>query len=116
MTGRRGSGRTLLRRARRLRSLGMTEPSPSFDPAALEEIISDDRNPWYSRGCAVGRFVVSLEPGDYRTRLVGYLEDSAIGHATIRRAVRETAGIDLSQDALRRHRQRSCSCPGDARS
>lgn len=94
----------------------MTEPTPSFDPAMLDEIVSDDRNPWYNRGCAVGRFISSIEPGDYRTRLVGYLDDPAIGHATIRRAIRETAGVDLRQDALRRHRQQSCSCVGDARS
>jgi len=93
----------------------MTKP-PTPDADALASLIEGHRNQWYSRGCSVGRVVLELDPGEYRTRLVGYinLPVDTLNHAPIIAAVKETLGISLRPDSLGRHRRRSCSCPDEA--
>jgi hypothetical protein len=93
----------------------MTTPTtPNAD--ALSSLVEGHRNTWYARGCAVGRVIIELDPGEYRTRLVGYinLPVEELTHAPIIAAVNETLGVSLRPDTLGRHRRRSCSCPDEA--
>ena len=83
------------------------------DPDVLDQILSQHQNPWYSRGCRVGKLVLSLEPGEFRTKLVAYMNLSVeeLGHAPIQSAVAQTLGVEIRSDTLGRHRRHSCSCP-----
>lgn len=86
------------------------EPTPSA--ADLDAVIAGHRNRWYGRGCAVGRLILDLDPGEYRDRLVAYLNLPVddLGHAPIVIAVNETLGVQIKRDAVARHRRRACSC------
>ena len=86
------------------------------DADVLASLVEGHRNPWYARGCAVGVLVFGLDPGEYRDRLVAYmnLPTSDLGHAAIISAVKETLGVDIRSDTLGRHRRKSCSCPPEA--
>lgn len=86
-----------------------------MDADALDSAIARHTNSWYTRGCAIGRVVSSLERGTYRDKLVGYMNapNSEVGHAAIIAAVDETLGIRLRADALLRHRSRSCRCSAE---
>lgn len=91
-----------------------TRPTP--DVAALDALIEGHGNSWYGRGCSVGRLVRDLDAGDYRDRLVAYMNKpiAELGHAPIIAAVRETLGVELRPDTLGRHRRRGCACPDEA--
>lgn len=86
------------------------------DPDALDAIVRSHSNRWYTRGCAVGRVILDLDPGEYRTRLVGYLSAPVdeVGHAAIIAAVRDTIGAEWRSDALSRHRSHLCGCSDEA--
>lgn len=89
----------------------MTTPQ-NLDPDLLVNLIESHGNPWYGRGCAVGRMIADLDQGEFRTRLVTYMDlpTSQLGHAAIISAVRDTIGIELRSDTLGRHRRRACAC------
>jgi hypothetical protein len=90
----------------------MTTPQ-NPDADLLDSLIGSHANPWYGRGCSVGRMIFDLEPGEFRTRLVAYmaLPQAQLGHAAIIAAISETIGVELRSDTLARHRRRACSCP-----
>lgn len=84
-----------------------------MDPDALDAAIAaHSANQWYGRGCAVGRLIANLSPGEYRTKLIGYFAAPVheVGHASIMAAVKSTLGVQLRGDAVLRHRRRSCAC------
>lgn len=89
----------------------MTTPTTP-DADALAMIVEGHQNRWYARGCAVGRVILDLDPGEYRDRLVGYMKRPVdeLTHAPIIAAVKETLGITLRPDTLGRHRRRACAC------
>lgn len=93
----------------------MTAPNTP-DADALSLVVERYQNRWYARGCAVGRLVLDLDPGEYRTRLVAYmnLPVDALSHSPIIAAVNETLGVSLRPDTIGRHRRRACSCPDEA--
>ena len=88
---------------------------PNYDPDVLDSLLAQHQNSWYARGCAVGNLVQQLEEGQFRTKLIGYMNLSVVelGHAPIIAAVHETVGIDIRSDTLGRHRRRICSCPDE---
>lgn len=92
----------------------MTKP-PTPDADALAALIEGHQNRWYARGCSVGRMIADLDEGEYRTRLVAYMNQpvETLTHAPIISAVRETLGIELRPDTLGRHRRRGCACPDE---
>lgn len=82
------------------------------DPEMLDEILGSYRNPWYGRGCAVGRMISDLDPGPFRSKMIAAMAASVdeIGHAAITRAIEQTIGITMRSDSLGRHRSRQCRC------
>lgn len=84
-----------------------------MDPEALDAAIaSRAKSAWYTRGCLVGQLVIDLGPGEFRDKLVAYMNApvSEIGHSAIVGAIQETLGISVKGDSMLRHRRRSCSC------
>ena len=87
-----------------------------MDPDALDAaIVAHSSNQWYARGCAVGRMIADLPPGEYRTKLTGYINAPVheVGHAPIIGAIKSTLGVQIRGDALLRHRRHSCACPDE---
>lgn len=89
----------------------MSTPN-NLDADLLANLIESHGNPWYGRGCAVGRMIADLDVGEFRSRLVAYMNKpiSELGHAPIIAAVRETLGVELRPDTLGRHRRHACAC------
>lgn len=88
----------------------MTTASDS-NAEMFDAIVESHENSWYKRGCAIGQFVASLEPGEYRTRVVGRLADvDNVGHSALIHAIRATGGPTFRADSMRRHRLCQCAC------
>ena len=89
----------------------MTTPQ-NLDADLLVNLIESHGNSWYGRGCAVGRMIADLDQGEFRTRLITYIDlpTSQLGHAAIIAAIRDTIGIELRSDTLARHRRHGCRC------
>ena len=85
---------------------------PQHDPEMFDAILDQYRNPWYGRGCAVGRIISSLDAGPFRSKLVAAMAAPVdeIGHAAIQKAVEKTIGDKIRSDSMGRHRNRQCRC------
>jgi len=83
---------------------------PTAKPEDLDAAIAANANRYFRRGCSSGAIIAGLESDEFRMRLIEHLQNPDIPHTSIVRAVKETLGIAMRYESLRRHRLRMCTC------